>query len=269
MFGENNKKAHEIIIAVIGLLIIAVAGFLVFNFFDKREDENEKAEVKEEINNKPINEAQKEKDDDPENIVKENKKAVEEAKSANSLNVRPIDDGDHYLGDLKAPVQLIVYSDFECPYCADFSATLKKAKEEFGDKLVIAFRHFPLTSIHYNSLSAAIASECANKQGKFWEMYDKLFEDNKENNFYSEEFKKDAKEIGLKAAKFNECLDKEEFKDKVLEQMLEGRNAGITGTPGNFVNNEPVPGAYPLDDFTDSINERREGLRSIINRHLE
>lgn len=264
MFWKKNKKTPEIIVAIIGLLLIIVLAFAAFNVFDKQRDRKENSEINNKADDGARNNA-----DQPENIVAVNKKAVEDARSANSIKVRPIDESDHYLGDLKAPVQLIVYSDFECPYCAAFSDTLKRAREEFGGKLAVAFRHFPLTPIHYNSLTAAIASECAGEQGKFWEMHDRLFKNNMEDKFFPEEFKKDAQEIGLNAAKFNECLDKKEFKDKVLGQMAEGQNAGITGTPGNFVDKEPVPGAYPLDDFTDSINEQREGLRSIINRHLE
>ena len=268
MFWKTNKKAHEIVIAIISLLLIIVLAFLISDAFNWRGDKKENSETNKRINNKPDDSAQND-GDKPENIIEGNKQAIEEARLASSAKIRPIDESDHYLGDLKAPVQLVVYSDFECPFCAAFSDTLKRAREEFGDKLVIAFRHFPLTNIHYNSLTAAIASECAGKQGKFWEMHDQLFKNNMEDKFYAEEFKKDAKEIGLNTAKFNECLDKEEYKDKVLGQMLEGRNAGITGTPGNFVDNEPVPGAYPLDDFTDSINEQREGLRNIINRHMD
>jgi protein-disulfide isomerase len=200
-------------------------------------------------------------------IKDDNKQVIEQVQSMAIETVRPIDTTDHVWGDLDAPVQLIIYDDFQCPFCAIFYDITEEIKENFQDKVVIAFRHFPL-SFHPLAVPAALASECAAKQGKFWEMYDKLFADNKENNMSVEQFREDAVAIGLNAAEFNECLDKEKYQDKIQTDMLEGRNFNVTGTPGNFINGEPVPGAYPFDDFTDSSGRQREGMKSIIERHL-
>lgn len=183
-------------------------------------------------------------------------------------NLSPISDKDHVLGKLDAPVQMIIYSDFECPYCARFVDTIKKIEKEFNDKVVIAFRHFPL-AFHKQAIPAAIASECAAEQGKFWEMHDKLFEDSENKKFNVDEFKNDAKELGLDQAKFNQCLDTSKYKDKVLSQMLGGKNAGITGTPTSFVNGEFVIGATPFEDYEDSEGMQREGLKKIIERKLK
>ena len=83
-----------------------------------------------------------------------------------------------------------------------------------------------------------------------------------------EQFKQNAVELELDAAKFNQCLETQKYKDKIQAQMLEGRNFNVTGTPGSFVNSEPVPGAYPFEDFTGSDGQEREGMKSIIERHL-
>ncbi len=201
------------------------------------------------------------------NLKDESKKALAEAKTAAVRPVRPIDKTDHIWGNLNAPVQLIIYDDFQCPFCARFYDTVEKIKKEFGDKVVIAFRHFPLR-MHLYAYPAALAAECAAEQGKFWEMYDKLFIDNKAGQLSKDQFKQDAADLGLDQAKFNQCLDTEKYKDKIQAQMVEGRNFGVNGTPGNFVNGEPVPGAVPFDDFTDSSGRQREGMKSIIQRHL-
>ena len=196
-----------------------------------------------------------------------NKQVVEQVQTMATKTVRPIDTTDHVWGDLSAPVQLIIYDDFQCPFCAEFYDTTEEIKEFFGKKVVIAFRHFPL-SFHPLAVPAALASECAAEQEKFWEMYEKLFTDNKENRMSLEQFKEDAEAVGLDTAKFNECLDKEKYKNKIQTHILEGGNFNVTGTPGNFVNGEPVPGAYPFTDFTDSSGQQREGMKSIIERHL-
>ncbi len=182
--------------------------------------------------------------------------------------VTPISADDHLWGSLDATVKLIVYSDFECPFCANFYDTLKQVKEEFGDKVVIAFRHYPLAS-HTLALTAAEASECAAEQGKFWEMYNKLFGDNKANEMSLAQFKKDAADLNLDQAKFNQCLDTEKYKDKVLAQMLAGKNAGVTGTPTSFVNGQIYVGAYPFKDFTGNDGKPEKGMESIIQGLLK
>ncbi|MDO8593071.1 MAG: thioredoxin domain-containing protein [bacterium] len=178
--------------------------------------------------------------------------------------VRPIDAADHVLGDLKAPVQMIVFSDFECPFCAQFADTMKKVEENFKDKVAIAFRHYPLPS-HPLALPAAVASECAAEQGKFWEMHDKLFADNSAGKMSVEQFKKDAADLSLDAVKFNQCLDSNKYLDKVNQEKAEGNQAGVTGTPTSFINGNIYPGAYPFEDFSDSGGKIEAGMKTIIS----
>lgn len=188
-------------------------------------------------------------------------------KTNNGATVRPIDSTDHIWGDPKAPVKMIVYSDFECPFCAQFAATMKKIETEFFGKIAITFRHYPLAG-HPDAKKAAEASECAGEEGKFWEMHDKLFADNVAGKMSVDRFKQDAVDLGLNQKQFSQCLDSGKYNNKVSEQKSEGDKAGITGTPTIFVNGNIYPGAYPFEDFTNSAGQPEKGMKSIINEFL-
>jgi len=184
-----------------------------------------------------------------------------------SINVRPIDSKDHLWGPIDAPVNLIIYDDFECPFCGQFYDTVNRAKAEFGNSLVVAVRHFPLIS-HDQAISAAIASECAAEKGKFWEMYNKLFEDNKAGKLKQTEIIKNAETIGLESVSFLACLTKEKYKDKILAEKEEVKNLGVIGTPASFINNQYQPGALPYDDFNYPDGTAGLGLRSLIQQEV-
>ena len=253
----KKKKLKSLIPSFLFVVIIVIAvGLLTLFVFNINKGGKKSADKKV----KTESEEQK--------LLNENKQAWEKAKNGEEGVLRKIDEADHIIGKLDAPAQLIIYSDFQCPFCADFAKTVQGAINEFSDKIVVAYRHFPLTAIHDNALAAAIASECAAEQGKFWEMHDKLFYDTETGRMSSTQFKADAKELKLNQVKFNKCLDTEKYKDKVMSQMLEGRNAGVTGTPGSFLNGQPLPGAYQYEDFTDSGGYARKGMKSLIERAL-
>ena len=182
--------------------------------------------------------------------------------------VKSINAADHLKGQLNAPVQMIVYSDFECPFCSQFAETTKKVEQEFKDKVVIAFRHYSLAG-HPQAEKAAEASECAALQAKFWQMHDKLFADNVAGRMSLEQFKQDAVELGLDQNKFNQCLDSGRYADKVSAQKAEGDQAGVTGTPTSFVNGNIYPGAYPFEDFIGSDGKPEKGMKSIIGNLLK
>lgn len=201
-------------------------------------------------------------------LVNDNSDAINSAKKIQIKTVKGILPGDHYQGKLDAPVQMIVYSDFECPVCLDYENSVKQVKESFGDKIVIAFRHYPL-SYHANAQEAAQASECAGEQGKFWEMHDMLFKNNLDQALSREQFEQDAKDIGLDVQKFSQCLVEEKYKEKVYTDMIEGKTFGVSGTPSTFINGQYLPGAYPLEDFTDSEGIRRSGLKTTIESVLK
>jgi protein-disulfide isomerase len=241
--------------AFIVIILIVTAYFVFFpkiNSFNKNTPAIKNAEV----------------GDETQNLKTNNQEAIYQAQNAMIKKVRPIDSTDHYIGSLSAPVQLIIYDDFECPFCLQFHDTIDQIRKNFSDKVVVAFRHFPLT-IHTMAVSAALASECASEQGKFWEMYDKLFADNKNGKMSPEQFKQDAADLKLDKVKFNQCLDMETPKNKVQEQMIEARNFGVTGTPASFINGQPLAGAYPYEDFTDATGAAQGGMKSIIEKLLK
>jgi protein-disulfide isomerase len=159
---------------------------------------------------------------------------------------------DHVRGDFNAPITLVEFSDFECPFCARHYPTLKKILEDYKGKVRLVYKHFPL-SFHPNAQKAAEASECADEQGKFWEYHDKLFE-NFQNGYSLEKFKQWAKELGLDTKKFNDCLDSGKYAKKVQEDYQEGVQKGVNGTPTTFVNGQPISGALPYDSFKEIID---------------
>lgn len=197
-----------------------------------------------------------------------NENIIQEAKSQPIKKIEDINENDNYWGSLDAPAKIIIYSNFECEFCVNFNETIKQAKEEFGDKVVIAWRHFSLKS-HTRAVSAEQASECAGDQGNFWQMHDKFFARDMSVYLGDELFMQYAVELGLDEEEFDSCLKKEKYKDKILSQIEDAKSSGVLGAPSSFINGEPVPGAYPFLDFVDSQEREREGIKSIILKHLE
>ncbi len=173
------------------------------------------------------------------------------------------EDDDAFLGDKDAPIVMIEFSDFECPFCRSFwRDTLPLIKSEYIDtgKVKFIYRDFPL-SFHPGAMPAAQAAECAEEQGKFWEMHDKIFsEQDKQGNgtiqFTSEDLKKWAQGVGLNASKFNSCLDSQKYAEEVNKDFQEGQAAGVSGTPGFFINGQSVVGAQPFSVFKSLIDEK-------------
>jgi protein-disulfide isomerase len=162
---------------------------------------------------------------------------------------------DHVKGDKNAPVTIVEYSDFECPFCSRFyEGTLSELTEKYIDtgKVKLVYRHFPL-SFHANAMPAAIASECAADQDKFWEMHDILFENPR--NLTKTDLQGYAKTLGLNTSKFNTCFDNKEHEDEINAEMAEGSRLGITGTPGFLINGQKVSGAQPFGIFEAIIEE--------------
>ena len=219
---KQEKKTNNI--SKIALIIcIIIIGLILMFVIDYKQKKGAIIPAEEAKNEQVNNEIEKLKQD--------NAEAVLDSQAMALKAVRSIDETDYIKGNIDAPVQVIVYNDFDCPFCADFSVTIKEVLEYFKDDVVIAYRDYPMRT-HTNALGAALASECAAEQGKFWEMRDKLFAANKSGSLGVEQYKKDAGELNLNLVQFNECLDTEEYKDKIQTQWLEGKSFGITGTPG-------------------------------------
>lgn len=158
-------------------------------------------------------------------------------------------------GDTDAPVTIVEYSDFECPFCARFySSTLGQIESNFVEtgQVKLAYKHFPL-SFHPNAQKAGEAFECANDQGKAWEMHDKLFESGVEGGVTT--FQQYASDLGLDTEAFNECLSSGKYADKVSSDAQEAQSVGVRGTPGFLINGQLVSGAQPYQVFEQAINQ--------------
>jgi protein-disulfide isomerase len=157
-------------------------------------------------------------------------------------------------GPDNAAVTLVEFSDFECPFCGRFFPTLKKIEEQYGDRIRIVYRQYPLTSLHQNAFKAAEASLCAKDQGKFWEMHDMLFQE--QSQLSIRDLKVKANRLGLDQKKFDECLDTGHFAGQVQADVREGDRVGVTGTPALFVNGISIDGgAVPFETVAKAIDK--------------
>lgn len=154
-------------------------------------------------------------------------------------------------GNPNAPITIIEFSDFQCPFCARGAATMDEIAKEYGDKVKIAFKHLPLP-FHEQATPAAKASIAAHKQGKFWEMHDLLFKNQQELG--TEAYEKFAKELGLNMEKFRKDMNSEETAKAVEADAALAASLDVRGTPGFFVNGVQVKGARPVGDFKKIID---------------
>jgi protein-disulfide isomerase len=164
-------------------------------------------------------------------------------------------DDDPALGPTTAPITILEFSDFQCPYCSRVLPTLKQVEERYGDKVRVVYRDFPL-NFHPFAAKAAEAGACANEQGKFWEIHDKMFAN--QQKLGVEDLKGYAASLGLDAAVFGQCLDSGKYAEEWKKDLAEGTSYGVTGTPAFFINGRFLNGAVPLDKFTTIIDEELE-----------
>ena len=162
-------------------------------------------------------------------------------------------------GPVGAPVTIVEFSDFECPFCGRIVPTLKQVEEAYGDQVRVVFRQFPL-NIHPHAQKAAEASLCANDQGKFWEMHDAMFE--KQRELGVDQLKAHAAGLGLDADSFGACLDSGKHAQKVASDMSDGAKAGVNGTPALFVNGRFLNGAVPFEAIAKLVDDElaRKGI---------
>jgi protein-disulfide isomerase len=155
-------------------------------------------------------------------------------------------------GNSKAPVMIVEFSDYQCPYCHSVEPTVKELLAKYGDKVSLSYRDFPLTAIHSQAMIAAVASRCALEQGKFWEYHDQLFAASK---LEKDDLIDYARNLKLDDKQFGSCLTSEKYKADIEKDEQEGRKAGVNGTPGFFINGVFLNGAQPKDAFTRVIDE--------------
>jgi len=177
-------------------------------------------------------------------------------------------DDDPVKGDTNAPVTIIEFSDFQCPFCKRFfDQTLPILEEKYikTGKVNFVYRDFPLSNIHPNAQQSHIAAECADEQGAFWPFHDVLFERQGEwaqlgSNEINNKFKQFASEIGIDSVSFGNCLDLTTFDAEVNKDYLDGVSYGVTGTPTFFIGNEKdgymrLTGAQPISVFQTNIDK--------------
>jgi protein-disulfide isomerase len=155
-------------------------------------------------------------------------------------------------GPKDAPIEVVEFSDFQCPFCQRANPTVDQVLKTYGDRIHFVYRHFPLP-IHPNARQAAEAAACAGEQGRFWQFHDQLFAN--PAKLADADLKAHAVTAGLDASKFNACVDGHQSKAEVDKDLAEGNAAGVTGTPAFFINGRSLEGAQPFDAFKRVIDE--------------
>jgi protein-disulfide isomerase len=156
-------------------------------------------------------------------------------------------------GPSSAPITIVEFSDFECPYCVKAEPTVKALLAKYPDKIRLVYRDFPLP-MHARAPKAAEAAHCAGDQGKYWEMHEKLFAN--AQKLEVADLKAHAREIqGIDGAKFDRCLDSSEKAQLVEKNKKAGEEAGVNGTPAFFINGRLISGAQPLEAFTAIVDQ--------------
>jgi protein-disulfide isomerase len=160
---------------------------------------------------------------------------------------------DHIQGPVNAPVTLVEYGDYECPYCAQAYMITKEIQERLGSKLCFVFRNFPLTKVRPHAYEADLESETAADQDKFWEMYDYLFKHGQAIN--DDSLRRSAANLGLSLTKFDrEFLDRT-YSNHVDEDIQSAKNSGVKSTPTFFINGDRYNGAWDLDSLLGALDE--------------
>ncbi len=177
--------------------------------------------------------------------------------------VAPVTAQDHVRGDKNAPVTIIEYSDFQCPFCARFHPTLQQIMKDYAGKVRWVYRSFPLSSIHPYAEKSAEAAECANEQGKFWEMADTFIATQdawSQSGLDATTLENLAKQAGVKdLKKFSACAASGKYAGLIQASEKSGEAAGVTGTPNSFVigakgSQQFIPGGLPIDAVKQMID---------------
>ena len=159
----------------------------------------------------------------------------------------------HSAGATPAPIVLVEFSDYQCPFCGRSQDAVNKVLDKYDGKIRHVFMDFPLTAIHPNAMPAAVASHCAEEQGKYDEYHKRLFDKQKELS--GDNLKKWAGELGLDQEKFDACLTSGKYEATIKKSLEAGQKVGISGTPGFFVNGIPIKGAQPFEVFQKTIDD--------------
>jgi predicted DsbA family dithiol-disulfide isomerase/Skp family chaperone for outer membrane proteins len=164
-------------------------------------------------------------------------------------------------GPANAPVTIVEFSDFECPYCGGLFPTLKQVEKNYPQQVRIVYRQFPLANIHPHAQKAAEASLCANEQQKFWEFHDSMFANQRELSV--PDLKQRAVDLKLDTQAFNQCLDSGRYAPAIQKDIQEGARNGVSGTPALFINGRLLSGNQPYSEIKEVIDDelQRKGAK--------
>ena len=252
-----NKKSVSTGMMVALIAVVAIAAFFAGTYFSNLDSDTiTKSDLEDAISKL-------------ESKITAQQESSQQAPSQPSQPLKISLDDDPIRGDPNAPISIVEFSDFQCPFCARFHVqTLPLLLEEYIDtgKVNLVYRDFPIQSIHPNALPAAVAAECANEQGKYWEYHDTLFEKQNswnrlDSNTVISTFSQYATDVGLEQQQFDSCLGSGKYLEEVQGDLRDGRDYDITGTPGFFIGNDEIGfvkinGAQPYGSFATIIEEQ-------------
>jgi len=164
-----------------------------------------------------------------------------------------IADASRLRGDVNAPITIVEFSDYGCPFCRAAEATMNQLLAKYPGKVKLSYRDFPLRDVHPQAQQAAEASRCAGEQGRYWDYHDLLFTPPQKNT--REELSQDARTLKLDEARFDACLTSGRFRQQIDFDVMQGSRAGVVSTPGFFINGKFVSGAQPIGVFEKIINQ--------------
>jgi protein-disulfide isomerase len=179
------------------------------------------------------------------------------ALAAPTVNVTA--DDDPFVGPTDAPVTIIEFSDFQCPYCRRVQPILKQVLKDYQGTVKLVFRDFPLRNIHPQAQKAAEAAQCAAEQQQFWPYHDKLFAT---PQLEEQALKQYAQELGLDMQRFEPCISSGKYAQEVERDLQDGINAGVSATPSFFINGQPLSGAAPYERFKELVDSALEQAKS-------
>lgn len=168
----------------------------------------------------------------------------------------PLAAEDHVRGKRGAPLELVMFGDFQCPYCVAAQPILRRLRERLGERLLFCFRHFPITERHPDAQRAAETAEAAGAQGAFWEMHDALYA--RRGALAEPDLLAAAGDLGLDVTRVERELRERTHAARVQRDLDSGRRSGVLGTPGFYANEEPVRGAFDARSLIDAL-ERNAG----------
>lgn len=164
--------------------------------------------------------------------------------------------GSPAVGPADAPITIVEFSDFQCPFCGRVVGTMKEVEKEYGEKVRLVFKHLPL-AMHSKAPQAHAASVAAANQGRFWEMHDLIFSNQRELS--KEKYMEYAKQLGLDVDRFEKDMESPETKKRIDSDVAEATRLGVTGTPGFFINGKFTSGAKPFSEFKRMIDQELSG----------